>query len=146
MVAGAPQLPRHLRVPCFLEWVGNSVRADPPRTLVSSDAGVFGASSVWLLVWFLEGVINGVAGPLSCCDCGMRLLPCVPGGDDLAATPCVVHFLRCGAVANGDLGCPTPVVCTSFSGGWVWLVGCDLCRLRPSRLVCCWLSRCRGFR
>ena len=49
-VAGAHGLPRHLRVPCSLAGVGNGVRVAPPRTLVSSDVGVFGASSACLLV------------------------------------------------------------------------------------------------
>ena len=47
--AGALRLARHQQVPCSPEVVGNIVRVAPPRTLVSSDVGVFGASSAWLL-------------------------------------------------------------------------------------------------
>ena len=95
-MAGALQLPQHLRVLCSLEGVGNGVMVAPTRTLVSSDVGVFGVTSAWLLFWFLEGVVVGVAGPRSCHACGCS------------------YFRGFREVVI--LAAPT-VGCTSFSGG-----------------------------
>ena len=50
VVAGVPRLPQHPRVPCSPEGVVGDVRIAPPRTLVSSGVGVFGAFSACLLV------------------------------------------------------------------------------------------------
>ena len=72
--AGALRLPRHQQVPCSLDGVGDGVRGAPPRALVSSDVGVFGVSSAWILVWFSVGVVEGVGGPRSCQACGVLVL------------------------------------------------------------------------
>ena len=48
--AGALRLPRHQLVRCFLEGVEDGMWVAPPRTLVSSDVGVFGAFSACLWV------------------------------------------------------------------------------------------------
>ena len=51
--AGALRFPRHQLVLCFPEEVENGMWVAPPRTLVSLDVGVFGASSAWLFGWGL---------------------------------------------------------------------------------------------
>ena len=49
-VAGVPRPLRLWRVPCSPDGVGDVEMVAPPRTLVSSSVGVFGASSASLLV------------------------------------------------------------------------------------------------
>ena len=90
MVAGVPRPRRLPRVPCFPEGVGGVERVAPPLTLASSDVGVFGASSAWLL----EGVVVVVLGPPGCRARGVRFRPWVPGDGDLGCSPCWEHFLQ----------------------------------------------------